>query len=183
MAARRTKSEDSHPEPVEDPFLGSYFVRLLRFHPISLGGLPEIIACSAREYRQPTINSREFLSFATLCSFVNRAPFPLGSFFTWKLFALLLSFSAFFLPTLQPFTIELDSCTPCAFFSRFIMAAAHPDAASGMEPNPGMNTSHQPGSTHTPQTTFPTPSTAISSRQWPHSPRPFCHTPARTPTP
>ena len=34
------------------------------------------------------------------------------------------------------------------------MAAAHPDDASG-KPNPGMNASHQPGSTHTPQSTAP----------------------------
>ena len=35
------------------------------------------------------------------------------------------------------------------------MAAAHPDAASDMELNLDMNTSHQPGSTHTPQNTAP----------------------------
>ena len=51
--------------------------------------------------------------------------------------------------------LNLTRVHPPFFLSRCIMAAAHPDDTSGTEPTPGMNTSHQPGSTHTPQSTAP----------------------------
>ena len=63
-------------------------------------------------------------------------------------------FSAFH-PHRSHLPLNLTRVHLSLFLSRSIMATAYPQDTSGTEPTSGVNTSHQPGSTHTPPSTAP----------------------------
>ena len=99
--------------------------------------------------RPLTVLSVLLLQLTTFCSFVDHAPFHSEAYAITPGV-----FSAFY-PHRSHLPLNLTRVRPPLFLSRSIMAAAHPDDTNGTEPTPSMNTGHQPGSTHTPQSTAP----------------------------